>query len=104
MRIMDWSSDVCCSDLLGAVDLVLLAHVEIDARMAERAAAAVAGDHGAVDRDGLDRRTAGGGGGFLGLHLAILRKGDICQGVRWFNRAGLKIGRESWRERVGQSV
>ena len=47
---------------IGAVDLGLVAHVEIDARMAQRTAAAVAGHDGAVHGDGF------GSGCFGGLH------------------------------------
>ena len=40
---------------IGAIDRVLLAHVQEDARMAERAVAAVAGDDRFFHGDGLER-------------------------------------------------
>ena len=64
-------STVAIAALAGAV----LAQVYVDARMAQRTAAAVAGDDGGLDFDGLRRRwRIGGGSGHLAYPIGLVAR------------------------------
>src|SRR3546814_7938391 len=92
MRISDWSSDVCSSDLLDAL-ADGLHHFQIDAEQVVAAHPRLAGDPGGDDDDV--------GAGDVGI---IIGAGDLR--VKALNRADLRqeIGRASCRERVCQYV
>src|SRR3546814_14717752 len=95
MRISDWSSDVCSSDLPVRVVTVVGVRVQLDARVEIPA-----------DQQYLlfcpQHRVARGAeivGGIDHDRMA-LRKGDGRAIPAWFEQ----IGRASWRERVCQYV
>src|SRR3546814_8650186 len=85
MRISDWSSDVCSSDLRGGFTrhffLAAAALAAVAAPLAAQSA-----DRGAVDRGAVDR----------GAVNRIIDEGT--------NHSQVKIGRASCRERVCQYV
>src|SRR3546814_6556242 len=97
MRISDWSSDVCSSDLDGLLELAAVGAGRGGAFAGRRHAAAVAGV-GVAPGDRLaDRR---GGCALVGA-LRLLAV-DRVHGAADL-AANEEIGRASWRERVSQS-
>src|SRR3546814_424549 len=87
MRISDWSSDVCSSDLLLLVVEVGVAVTEVDDA---RVAAAVGAGAGAAELPGLDLVGAPGGDGlprlaqelgYLGIVHARTGLGDVAGAV-----------------------
>src|SRR3546814_8568978 len=113
MRISDWSSDVCSSDLpppLGAVaappggerasEAELGRHQKIDASVRARRPDRLAFEHAAIPIAIDDRIERG-----KGPARAFGRGADECQ-RRERSRAAEQqpIGRGSWRARVGQYV
>src|SRR3546814_11746811 len=87
MRISDWSSDVCSSDLAAVPDEILL-----DPAIAQPAPLGVAGEH-AIGEASVDD---------LGYRGGLARFGEARGGVDrgWHGQ----IGRASWRGRVCQDV
>src|SRR3546814_16969813 len=115
MRISDWSSDVCSSDLVKSlVDVGYYARDIIDSLKAASAMHVVDPAHA------LPKFHFPGSAGDLGLSLGDLVNDDLSLypalnqataslGVPWLHvagnhdlDAGAKIGRASWRERVCQ--
>src|SRR3546814_2050220 len=109
MRISDWSSDVCSSDLIADDDLVrpllvdaarkaLAQPLEADDHVGDGFMLAVVAD---AERD--DPRQKLGIARNIGderEHLLVA----IRQFARFVVTGQSEIGRESWRERVGQYV
>src|SRR3546814_12975098 len=105
MRISDWSSDVCSSDLLQHVDVVLpVAAMEADLHRLE--AALQEAPRGLRHRLGI----AQSAGGSVGAHLVVEpakqpvagQFGDLAGEIP--QRQVEQIGRASCRERVCQYV
>src|SRR3546814_10071628 len=91
MRISDWSSDVCSSDLLAG-ERLQLRFERIDAR-------------GQVDHRGVGARAFAGG--VVGRDLAFEKGRAAAREDRTLDRPHFlfeQIGRASCRERVCQSV
>src|SRR3546814_19231953 len=91
MRISDWSSDVCSSDLLDVAD-----------RGADRVRLESATDHldlGQLGHSGSGRSVRGGHGGVGGVVLAGRAVRLVALAVRRPSSL-LQIGRASWREGV----
>src|SRR3546814_14719700 len=105
MRISDWSSDVCSSDLDD-----LLAVVEAHHVLLQSAAVAVAGDGGERLLHCLDRRALGVAGNddqaVAQLAEAIAADQRSLAAVKHVGQLwiGQEIGRASCRERVCQYV
>src|SRR3546814_11413916 len=105
MRISDWSSDVCSSDLRFANDVDAAGLVVVDAlepfdrpRGIEQRGATT-GDDAFLDRGaGRVKRVVDAILAFLDLDFG--RAADLDHG----HTAGEQIGRASWRERVCQYV
>src|SRR3546814_5469062 len=91
MRISDWSSDVCSSDLIGREEAV--GADDLDHRPAS----------GERDRHLRDARVAGAGGGVDPLtEVDLFREGNQVERVRLIIE--MEIGRASCRERVCKFV
>src|SRR3546814_13985805 len=92
MRISDWSSDVCSSDLPDDDQVIaLVGAVDIDAAIACREGAVLGGIGGElVQQQGEAGHRAAGN-----LRIAAAQ----CDARR---RVGGQLGRASWRERVCQ--
>src|SRR3546814_16353232 len=73
MRISDWSSDVCSSDLAGAHGLQRLARSELGNRWH---ASRVSGFSGSIDPEVLEART-----GSLQLGRGKFRSGQVAQQI-----------------------
>src|SRR3546814_18670430 len=108
MRISDWSSDVCSSDLLIAQEARRLAVAAVAVVILRRQV-----DAARLDILGLDALRLGGGdqlvhGGGIGLHRGDRgRRGRLPSGADGRlvgSRAPFQIGRASRRERGWQYV
>src|SRR3546814_13179623 len=104
MRISDWSSDVCSSDLLGgdgqsAYDRRQSGHLERAADLSVRL-----GIFRPVPE--ADRLRHGDGRAGEGSMMSVYVVGRAAAGTAFLSRVNchLKIGRASCRERVGQYV
>src|SRR3546814_19105370 len=124
MRISDWSSDVCSSDLTGVaaeIVVIVVAHAAGDGELAHRL-----DDQFAIDAGGAGRR---GGGAVVEAAVLMLGAGDdaeliedtvialilVAFGAAAADEGGcgvgigrvivavdVEVGRESWGERVCQ--
>src|SRR3546814_17967366 len=108
MRISDWSSDVCSSDLSGAVAGVV--NVILNDRLEGFRVGARAGisDRGDVSERQLEAAAgfsfAGGRGHFIVGGEYVDNDGATPRSSRAHVGRWAKIGRASGRERVGQDV
>src|SRR3546814_1972718 len=88
MRISDWSSDVCSSDLIDVDDLVALLHRQVDGLAGE-----------------LVQRAHGRDGGFAHVQAPLHQRAELEQAHAQLVQAVVdEIGRASCRERVCQYV
>src|SRR3546814_7480696 len=91
MRISDWSSDVCASDLLA--DPVFLRGEELVGEREERRLAAAAGEERGGDIGGIAHEVAELDAHMAGLHIV---RGEL--GNTLGREGGAEIGRASCRE------
>src|SRR3546814_14290112 len=90
MRISDWSSDVCSSDLGGLYGYAAMRVVQgkLDARETERQAVAQGNQLGAA----FGRQHAGHAGGVEHFALAVFLRGQQPVGLRAHAHAALRAG------------
>src|SRR3546814_14272558 len=102
MRISDWSSDVCSSDLIAGDHIAIAC--ELHAQGRDRAEAVV---HRHRSRSGRENgKGAIGVGGVddaVDVRPVVVTGAVLPDDVTAIDRA-IKIGRASWRERVCQYV
>src|SRR3546814_18097515 len=110
VRISDWSSDVCSSDLSAGIDRVVvgaptLVGIVVGFRVAlrTRVRQRVAGDDVAADA-GIDEVVAGSAVLAAGLVVALGSRGIAQGGGVTPDHAVAAIGRASGRARVSQPV
>src|SRR3546814_18074830 len=97
MRISDWSSDVCSSDLLAALDEPLLPRRHEDVAVATEVVEADLGDHREVALDPCL--------GWFHGHEAHVGDAVADDPAHWCRLSGRRpIGRASCRARVCQYV
>src|SRR3546814_18181868 len=91
MRISDWSSDVCSSDLGAGLDAVALGHAPVDRHVRVEHAVAGVEPRPAADHGRLLAQQVGDV-----LVVGQQHRGDVA--------VADEIGRESGREKGGRSV